>query len=594
MQARCSRRPLGNRVKTLVALLALPGWLSAAAGCQDRNLGVDPPLSQLAFPSGLYVDDTVTDANGAAKYLFVANGNNDLRFNAGTVATVDLERFWDAWFDTATQTSFAYCTTRPASEGVDQCIEPPGGPTSDQRPCRRLALKPQVIECDEKPFIDDDLIVHVGDFGTVLTASQESDSNGDFTRLWLPVRGDPSLTYIDIRPSSDGRVSLDCDQGGRAGDSNPRRCGDRSRLRYARNDEDLNELGREPFTMLVTEQGEQRLAFVAHASGSQLTLIDLDGVRGGSGPAIVDQPDLFFRDGIQLGGFGLAQRPCFAQGEGPLGALDPEPNVPSITGGCSRPMIYAGYRLAPFVTSFTASGLALPEGSDYVDPRQRQDCFVDVPLSCGGTVVGCTADPDQCAGDSASCQSVYAGQYCATPDQLGQPCALICEPQVRSDRTLRPGGLFPSQAGPVLGDLAFADVRGDTLLVLQTNPGALLVVDTSLGSDGEPVDQPSSPPIEVCAEPTRMVVYDDHGQRFALISCFAAALIYVVDLEARRVVDTIVVGTGPHDLTLDVVREVLYVANTLESSVSVVDLSRTRATRFQELARIGLQEPLKQ
>ena len=39
---------------------------------------------------------------------------------------------------------------------------------------------------------------------------------------------------------------------------------------------------------------------------------------------------------------------------------------------------------------------------------------------------------------------------------------------------------------------------------------------------------------------------------------------------------------------------VLYVANTLEASVSVVDLSRTRTTRFEEIARLGLQEPFSQ
>ncbi|MEM6993065.1 MAG: hypothetical protein AAF721_21310 [Myxococcota bacterium] len=589
MQARCRRRPPWVRTLPTVAALALS---AAAAGCQDRNVGVDPPDRQLVFPSGLFVDTTVTDENGAGRYLFVANGNNDLRFNAGTLAAIDLERFWDTWFDPATATPYAYCT--PRSDAPDQCIEPPGGPTTDQRPCRRLALKPQVVECDERPFIDPDLIVHVGDFATVITASTETDADGEFSRLWLPVRGDPSLTYVDVRAAARRRISLDCDIGNREGDSDPLQCGDDHRLRNVRNDESLPELGREPFTMLVTEPADERLAFVAHSSGSQLTLVDLDGVQGGDGrPAIVDQVDIFLRDGLQLGGFGMAERPCFAAGEGD-DPTDLEPNVPSITEACTRPMVYAGFRLAPFVSNFTASGLALPAGSNYVAPRDREDCFVSAPLSCGGELSGCTADPEPCLDGGSGCERVYAGQYCATPDQIGQPCAVVCDPQVRSDRTLLPGGLFPSSAGPVLGDVAFADPRGDTLLVLQTNPGALLVVDTSLGLDGEPLDQPSSPPIELCAEPSRMVIYDDAGQRFALVSCFAAALVYVVDLESRRVVDTIVVGTGPHDLAVDEGRQALYVANTLESSVSVVDLSRTRATRFQEVARIGLQEPFEQ
>jgi len=582
------------RLARFVALLALSG-----GACQDRNAGVAPPDRQLFFPSGMFVDDTAT-ADGLAKYLFVANGNNDLSYNAGTLVGIDLERFWSQWYDPATEQPFPYCGVQGVGDDRgDRCIEPPGGPVSDEYPCRHLALKPQVIECDEAGFIDDDLIVHVGDFATVITASSESDADGDFRRLWLPVRGDPSITFIDVRASGD-TISLDCDQGGEGADD-PKHCGDAHRLRHLRNDSSLKELGREPFNMLIVDPAaddvplsDERLAFVSHSSGSQLTLIDLDGVSGVPGPAIVDQVDLFIANGFPTGSFGFAQRPCFAAAD-----EDAQSNIPSLTNDCSRPMVYASYREAPFLSSFTASGLDLPAGSSFVDPTTREDCFVDAPVACRGDdgvydLATCTEDPQQCAGNPGACERVYAGQYCATDEQVGQACAVTCEPRIRADRQIRPGGLFPPQFGPILGDIQFADARGDALIVVQTDPGALLVVDTSLGADGEPVDQPASPPIEICAQPTRMVVHNDDGQRFALVSCFAAALVYVVDLEARRVVNTVVVGTGPHDLVIDEGRDVLYVANTLESSVSVVDLSRTRPTRFQELARIGLQEPFEQ
>jgi DNA-binding beta-propeller fold protein YncE len=91
-----------------------------------------------------------------------------------------------------------------------------------------------------------------------------------------------------------------------------------------------------------------------------------------------------------------------------------------------------------------------------------------------------------------------------------------------------------------------------------------------------------------------MKLYERDGQRLALVSCFAAALIYVVDLDASSVIGTVVVGTGPHDLVVDEAREALYVANTLEASVSVVDLSSRRGTQFAEIARLGLQEPFTQ
>ena len=99
------------------------------------------------------------------------------------------------------------------------------------------------------------------------------------------------------------------------------------------------------------------------------------------------------------------------------------------------------------------------------------------------------------------------------------------------------------------------------------------------------------PPLELCEDPTRMRLYEEDGKRYALVSCFRAALIYIVDLQSFRVVDAVVAGTGPYELEIDRPRRLLYVANNLESSISVIDLARDRPTRFREIARIGLQEP---
>jgi hypothetical protein len=234
-----------------------------------------------------------------------------------------------------------------------------------------------------------------------------------------------------------------------------------------------------------------------------------------------------------------------------------------------------------------------------LEPVDAEGSEPDSEVVCDGLPVEAAADCD-----AGSCREVYAGPYCSTPAQLDQPCAVECEPQVRSTRRipLTLVDLFGPASGsvPVLGAMAFADPRGDQLLVIQTNPGALLSLDTSLGDGDEPLDVPSAPPVEICAEPSNMKIYVERGedgvpaQRYAIISCFRAALVYVVDLEALRVVEEVVVGTGPHDIAIDEAREVAYVINNLESSISVIDLSRRRATRFQELARLGLQDPFTQ
>ena len=67
-------------------------WLSAlgalfltGAGCSLGQSGINPPVDQIFLPSGLAVDP---DGN----WLYVINSNNDLRFNAGTLLALDLQK----------------------------------------------------------------------------------------------------------------------------------------------------------------------------------------------------------------------------------------------------------------------------------------------------------------------------------------------------------------------------------------------------------------------------------------------------------------------------------------------------------------------
>jgi len=653
----------------------------ALPGCEARNQGSPPPGNRFFFPSGVLLDPVIRveapvcddtalppealDLPGP-RYLYVANGNNDRHYNAGTLVAVDLQAFWRAWYDphrddpaqaaclaararavddpSLTAEACEACAARdPRRGGVDpychavetvdgpttRCVLPPGSAIvraddDTARPCRRLPLVHQVAECDEGAFVVDS--VRVGDFATTLAYSLEDEG----VRLWLPVRGDPSVTYVDVKRVG-STIALDCDQGIDSLDADL--CGDSHRLDDLRNDSTLDRIDREPFNVAVWERDPpasdpeargQRLAFVAHAGGGELSLVDLDGVRGGSEPAIVDLARVYQTPNGAVGGYGLAVRPCFEAGAGPLGAADPVANVPSLTRGCTRPLVYTSFRYAGQVASFSASGLDVGAGvTPVAAPEQRSGCEIWLPDGCrmeagqvacdeGIEPAGACECNDPAPGTDAKaaaecedpgCRKVFAGQYCGTPDQLDQPCAVECEPQVRSTRRISLTLVDPfgpaSGSVPVLGSMEFADPRGDQLLVLQTNPGALLSLDTSLGDGGEPLDVPSAPPVEICAEPSSMKIYVERGadgvpaQRYAIISCFRAALVYVVDLEALRVVDAVVVGTGPHDIAIDEAREVAYVINSLESSLSVIDLSRRRATRFQELARLGLQDPFK-
>ena len=556
-----------------------PALCLALAACQDPNTGVPPPRDGIFFPAGLRLDPR-TPPGEPAKYLMINNGNNDLSFNAGSIIVVDIDAFFAAWHDPDLGV-YPFCEdVELDDDGRPQgrCVLDPGSETSDRFPCRRLSLLPQVVECDEGPFVVDS--VRLGDFATVLETSRERDG---VPRMWVPVRGDPSITFVDVKEGPNGEPDLECGQGStiecKANDPDDcweefddvARCGDSHRLRNLRDDNELPQIEREPFTISISEQDEYRYAYVAHSSGPALTLIDLDGLigtprdrcRAGTGPcnpSVVDSFPLFLPLGqARTGGFGIQPRPCSVA----------EDNAPSITQSCERPLVYGAFRFQPVLVAFTASGL---------DNDDLPDGMVD------------RNDNDSCMGDAdGDGTEEFLGPFCGEPQQLGQPCAIVCEPAVQAARQVLIGGVDPitASAAPVLGDIAFADDRGDELYVLQTNPGALLKVDTSVDDDGETVDVSSAPPIEICAEPSRMQISDG----FAYITCFRAAFIYVVDLAAHRVVEAIVAGTGPHDLVVDPWRKVLYAANALEFSVSVIDIDPLSPTRFSELARIGLQDP---
>src|SRR5215210_9375193 len=103
LAARASRMP---RSAVLLGSLLL-------AACDAANQGEPPPVDELFFPSGLLLDRRTPasgDLDEPRRWLFVANGNNDLSFNSGTVLAIDLDAFFSAWAaDPATMAVDPYC-----------------------------------------------------------------------------------------------------------------------------------------------------------------------------------------------------------------------------------------------------------------------------------------------------------------------------------------------------------------------------------------------------------------------------------------------------------------------------------------------------
>lgn len=638
---------LGSRIAAAGALALL---VSGLVGCPDRNRGISPVGRGLYFPAGLVLDPRVP-TDSLARWGFALNANSDLVFNAGTVIPVDLERFFKSWMRDPKA-----CFTEGVAEAC-QPGQPPGLGTSDKGPwtawpvvgdvgdelteavpCRRNALKPQVVECEDTYFLEEDGAVHIGNFGTSLRGwTRDPDDPTRDGRLFVAVRGDPSVTMISLNDSLDGVPELRCGDGPDSGMYDERRCAGDGLLKYLRNDPDGVRIASEPANILATSGDPQIL--VTHATSPSLTLIDMDGLYEPAGKEKAGEPgckgagsDVVCKNGeptvigvssvFQLGngtvggGWGLARRPCFPGTD----------NVPALTitrdaNGdpveCGRSLIYAGFRTALLaVRVFTAETEPV---TGYFDPDHldaiRQGIDDEIAATQAALMKASGAEEDRLRAylDHLVRDRKYwaqMGEY----DNLYQRCLSTADLTVDEYNGLDPidvntSGAFPcdprvfaagilgaqaflvgtGSTSILLGDLAFSR-DGNRLFAVQTTPGALAYIDTSLDGRGLTRDDGAGI-VELCAQPTAMTLFSDDANEYAAITCYKPAELFIVDLSGVRVVANIVLGTGPHAMTVDEARQYLYVANSLDKTISFVDISRLRPTRFSEVARLGLQVP---
>ena len=154
-------------------LLLAAGIGAGLGGCNDRNRGISPDGAGLYFPAGTVLDPRVAEGT-PARWMFVLNANSDLVYNAGTLVPVDIERFFKEWmrdpeacFRRKDVDGDGIAETEDGDAEACQPGRPPGKVTKDAGkpwtswpevgdvgavpsagvPCRRNALKPQVVEC---------------------------------------------------------------------------------------------------------------------------------------------------------------------------------------------------------------------------------------------------------------------------------------------------------------------------------------------------------------------------------------------------------------------------------------------------------------
>ena len=141
----------------------------ALSGCDLENNGVAPPAAEVNFPIALAMAPAAPGE--AAPFLYVANSNFDLRYNAGSVQAYDLAALEAA-----------------LSEDDRGEVVPPTSVLVDG-----AGVNPEV---------------RIGAHAASMALSPDGD------RLYLAVRSDANLTYVDLNPATG---SLDCGGGAAVG-----------------------------------------------------------------------------------------------------------------------------------------------------------------------------------------------------------------------------------------------------------------------------------------------------------------------------------------------------------------------------------------
>lgn len=307
--------PVARR-SALSAILAVAATVSLS--CYSQGDGADPPLDRFYFPVGLQVSH-------GGSVLYVANADFDLQFNGGTLQSYDL---------TLVRRHALDVIENPARTDLPWVRTPAGGcpgnapasqPNGSREPLGEACAPPVRSE-----FYQRDSAI-IGAFATDMllsgapTAAPSSGAGAlrTYDRLFLPVRGNATLTWANVARDSADTVAPDTRdpaayppflvQCGQTATS--RRCDARHEI-----GEDPDELGNtrkitmpgEPFgialsqdsrSILVTHQGDTKTSLLASGLGPN----DTDVATGGSAEVV---PSLqFVLDGVAAGGMGLTAIP---------------------------------------------------------------------------------------------------------------------------------------------------------------------------------------------------------------------------------------------------------------------------------------------
>ncbi len=195
-------------------------------GCSFGESGVTPPLDGLFLPTSVAVDPS-------GDWLFIVNSNSDLRYNAGTVAVADLRKLAE---DRA-RTDWIRC---PGASFR------PSGPAGTRFCCYDYHDTVS-LNCDERGYVVPGATARIGSFGSAIVV--DSDGPSGTHRLFVSVRAEPSITFIDAQLGG-GQVHMSCN----AGTAPNPTCDDSHKIRGGTDPQGPLVLPEEPFSLALDQQ----------------------------------------------------------------------------------------------------------------------------------------------------------------------------------------------------------------------------------------------------------------------------------------------------------------------------------------------------
>jgi hypothetical protein len=287
---------------------ALAAGLSASA-CYSAGSGSGPPNNNLYYPVGLAVSDRTalgpagTPVERPGDYLYVANSDFDLQYNGGTLQSYDLNQIRQ---DSAALVLSNLTGAAPASDragpppfvfGTVSCagasFTNPAIWSNGQRTPLGEGCAPPVDSTQSRYFKQSSVI---GAFATDLQLSKDN------ARLFMPVRGDATLTWANLTTGG----AFDCGQAANGG-----RCGGQFLTGNVVDPLDSRAITMpgEPFGMAQTQDGTA-IAVTQQATQETSLLLSGVGPTTGTGASADGPPSMqFVLEGVPTGGNGIVAVP---------------------------------------------------------------------------------------------------------------------------------------------------------------------------------------------------------------------------------------------------------------------------------------------